>query len=75
MTSDSLSNQIVMVASFVMGTACLVVAFGAFRAWRLRSNDRMKKRIGEISQQLRAVTDRLQPTEGPIHNRREILSA
>jgi hypothetical protein len=47
-----------------------------FFAWRSsRSSDRMATRMVEMSQQLHAVTDRLQRPESPIRKGRELPPA
>lgn len=75
MTPESLSDQIVAVASLILGAACLVMGWCALVVWRSWSKDRMEKRLAEMSEQFRAVTDRLQPAEAPIRKRRELPSA
>jgi hypothetical protein len=69
MNPESLSNLVVAVASVIMAGAGFGVAWSAFRARRSRSETRMERRLAEMSQQLRAVTDRMQSPAGTIRHR------
>jgi uncharacterized membrane protein YdjX (TVP38/TMEM64 family) len=71
MPPDSLSDQIVAAGFVIIGITLIATASCAFFSWRTRANDRAARRLKEMTQQFRAVTERLQSCDRLVPSQRK----